>query len=53
MAKNDTDESVLTPMDDDAGDDLKDLAPDELESLNHWLQFFEGKYQHVGFLVSK
>ena len=51
MALNDTDASVLVSPTKDKKDDLSDLKPDEIESLQHWLEFFESKYTHVGFLV--
>ncbi len=50
MALNDTDESVLAGPTAE-NDDLSDLKPEEKESLDHWLGFFETKYDHVGFLV--
>ncbi len=50
MALNDTDESVLVSPSTEK-DNLSDLKPDEIESLEHWLEFFESKYNHVGFLV--
>lgn len=50
MALNDTDESVLVSPTKEK-DDLSDLKPDEIESLQHWLEFFESKYTHVGSLV--
>lgn len=50
MALNDTDESVLASPSTEK-DNLSDLKPDEIESLEHWLEFFESKYNHVGFLV--
>jgi membrane-associated progesterone receptor component len=37
MAKNDTDESILVTT------DSIDLTPEELESLDHWLDFFKIK----------
>lgn len=37
MAKNDTDDSVLVQ------NDMDDLTAEELESLEHWLDFFKTK----------
>jgi membrane-associated progesterone receptor component len=37
MAKNDTDESIL------ASNDALELTTEELESLDHWLDFFKTK----------
>ncbi|KAJ3078419.1 hypothetical protein HK102_004524 [Quaeritorhiza haematococci] len=50
LAKNSFEESMLTPLDQPI-DKLDDLEEEEWQSLREWAAFFEGKYDHIGFLV--
>ncbi|KAI8800376.1 cytochrome b5 [Cladochytrium replicatum] len=50
LAKNSFDISMVTAPD-QAIDKLEDLEADEWQSLRDWANFFESKYDHVGFLI--
>ncbi|KZV82784.1 cytochrome b5 [Exidia glandulosa HHB12029] len=50
MAKQSFEEDMLTPIDQPL-DKLEDLTPSEIENMNGWLEFFQGKYIYCGELV--
>ncbi|EJD43955.1 cytochrome b5 [Auricularia subglabra TFB-10046 SS5] len=50
MAKQSFDDEMLTPIDRPL-DKLEDLTPSEIENMNGWLEFFQGKYIYCGELV--
>lgn len=49
LAKNSFDLDCITPLDKPI-DDLKNLTPGEVESLDSWEEHFENKYKVVGTL---
>ncbi|KAI0051308.1 cytochrome b5 [Auriscalpium vulgare] len=50
MAKQSFDLEMLTPVEEPL-DKLEDLAPDEIENMNGWIEHFSGKYIVCGRLV--
>ncbi|KAJ3217868.1 hypothetical protein HDU67_007154 [Dinochytrium kinnereticum] len=50
LAKESFDKEMLTDPEGSI-DKLEDLMADEWEALKGWAGFFQGKYNHVGFLV--
>ncbi|KAI8853184.1 cytochrome b5-like heme/steroid binding domain-containing protein [Chytridium lagenaria] len=50
LAKESFDKEMLTNPDGPI-DRLEDLMADEWEALKGWAGFFQGKYNHVGYLV--
>ncbi|KAJ3415684.1 hypothetical protein HDV05_004362 [Chytridiales sp. JEL 0842] len=50
LSKDSFDAEMMTPLDQPI-DKLEDLDVDEWEALKNWASFFQGKYNHVGYLV--